>query len=545
MYTNEVYVKDGHWAYPMPVGSRLAEAVLRAAQLVIDSGSMSGAGLTCLGQFLAGLHDVVSVEAHTDEGGFCRDLLRHMPMGLPSGVLGGRPAQVVVFPAPAAGAGRSLASYAATVDCMAIASAAMFAVSDPGVRPGSDMPTTSHWGAEGDWHGHQSIIMNSVALVGVEWVRRLGMGCGVYGDGDEMGSLFSAAAASIFEGAVNRHLEFESVHPWFWIEPTCILTGTAESVHYSAVCKPVVSEFGAWQSVPLWSSEAVVDDCGAYAMGSAKWVAPRECGWWYLYSPYASPKDGAAGVEIVNSIGAERKEGAAALRDEVLSPGEAPAAGGPESMLSMGWKLGSCGVPPPAMARPTTNTYYQFRYATSDFAAFGTQKYETLSRFSAMDGRVKLRCSKLQPMQSERKATEARSFKGNRGIVRAAQLFHEYSVRHTINTHAFEHQLNRLRAMVERRTIPQEGGDVVMDRAAVIQIPVDGPQAEAAPAPVKPAPDEARAGLHAAGRAEKPGVVAQSADPGQAVEGTGAPASGDGRVAGPVSQATPAPLGDK
>lgn len=523
VYTNEVYVEGGHWATRLPTGVALIDACFRAAQYVIDSAAMSSAGLECLLQFICGMHDVVSVEAHTDEGGVCRDIMRAVPYGIPQGVLGGSPAQHVVLPGLTGGLGKRVSSYASLVHSMVLASAALFAVSDPGARPGSTLPVTSVRAPGGSWHDHHGILVSSAGDVGSTLAHKLGVGCGLYEDTSSIAGLFRHAANALFDADTQRHLDHDVIHPWYWIEPAPILAGCEPSVQESFVCPPLCKTYGVEEELPLWADDAAVDVFPSYVEVTGVWKAPRRCGWWYLYSPNASAQDGASAVEITDSVGYSRTEGADALRSEVLSPGFGPAGVAPNSLLSTCWVVGASGVPPPAMACPTTQVAFNLRYAVRYYdtaARLGSSNVAL--RFPAGDGKVHIKLTQLTPTTERRNVSTSRSFDGNRGVVRATQLFSMNAIGADVETSSFEARLKRMAVMTDRTNIDITTGEESLPICGTVQTVVDSARGDVLPRAVVPGIVQARAGLHQGGGRAAPVPVQ--------VSGAAAPAGETGET---------------
>lgn len=119
-----------------------------------------------------GLHDVCSVEAHTDEGGTLRDVIRKTKFCAPAGVIAGEPDQHFIMPAPF-GSGNNTSSCVGSVDTMLLNTAALFAVSDSGQGEGRHMPSVSWIGEGADWNRHYYQVGEQVKDVFTNWFVKL------------------------------------------------------------------------------------------------------------------------------------------------------------------------------------------------------------------------------------------------------------------------------------------------------------------------------------------------------------------------------------
>lgn len=103
------------------------------------------------------------------------------------------------MPIPSMGVGASAVAYTGIVHRMALATAALYAVSDPGVAEGSAVPATSMKMRESDWRDHE----NAINTVQGRWInsyaRRLAVGTGLAWEDDvTICGLFGAGMAALF-----------------------------------------------------------------------------------------------------------------------------------------------------------------------------------------------------------------------------------------------------------------------------------------------------------------------------------------------------------
>lgn len=423
VFASELYVAGNNWATRLPTGSALCEAIHRAAQLLIDSAGMSGGGVAALFSYTTGMHDVVSVNAHTDEGGFARDVMRSIPIEPAKGAVAGQPRQLVQMPVPSMNVGINIGTFVLIVHRMVLATAALFAVADPGVAENSAIPATCLKAPGSDWQDHEPAINLFVNKWINSYSLRLASGAGMAWDDDQsISRMFSAGMAELFGERENcRHLEPDVIHPCFWIEPTPILRDTDDTVQFSIVCPMLGKRDGGTNELPMWGEKAVGEQYGDRYELAMQWDSFRNLGAWYVYSPNSNALDGLSQCRVQHSMGHERTTDLRGMRSSLISPGIA-AAGQAGSLLELAWTLGSSGVPPPAMAYPMSASYVKFDFNTSDYEH--DQHIATpASRFRATaDMSVRLRVSGLVPQVTASLASTDRDFTGVRGTLQAYAL---------------------------------------------------------------------------------------------------------------------------
>ncbi|BCA66667.1 coat protein [Colletotrichum fructicola victorivirus 1] len=202
--------------------------IIGANMIASDQGPLFSLAVT------RGIHRVLSVVGHTDEGGILRDLLRCSSFAPPFGGIhyglepyAGIPAlQYTTYNA-----------YAAYVDSIALATAAVCVHADPGlvyggrwfptlyngtsdadgiVRPGQDQPGTPAMADR-----NRSQLLASVNKFYQEYIRGISIVFGATGDVSLACRFQGAASYSLPQNP--RHLRYPTVTPWFWVEPTGIL----------------------------------------------------------------------------------------------------------------------------------------------------------------------------------------------------------------------------------------------------------------------------------------------------------------------------------
>jgi hypothetical protein len=180
-----------------------------------------------------GVHRTVSVVGHSDEGGIVRDLLRAGEFSVP---YGGIHFGLDVYCGLPCLLSTSRADVAGFVDSMALATAAVVAVSDPGLEvegvwlptiidaTGDDTVEDSGTHVAGDDEAGRrclNAIMDSTPLFAARYIPNLAKLFKFEGTSAEAERHLSAAVTGISEPT--RHMAHSSVAPWFWIEPTSLI----------------------------------------------------------------------------------------------------------------------------------------------------------------------------------------------------------------------------------------------------------------------------------------------------------------------------------
>ncbi|AIT56393.1 coat protein [Ustilaginoidea virens RNA virus L] len=181
-----------------------------------------------------GLHKVLTVVGHTDEGGITRDLLRAQSFGVPFGGIHYGLDVYAGLPALATNSAADVASY---VDSLALASAAAVAHCDPGTTYGGRWYPTFYCGASnGDAEtrsgthlaGNDEMAVNNRSQLVADLAKFSDIfipalarifQCG--GDPAVAASILTSSGHALSKH--NRHLRMATVTPFFWIEPTSIL----------------------------------------------------------------------------------------------------------------------------------------------------------------------------------------------------------------------------------------------------------------------------------------------------------------------------------
>ncbi|AKJ26313.1 putative coat protein [Magnaporthe oryzae virus 3] len=243
---------------PAVAGPAFATACVEALRVVGANMEASGAGDIFAYAVTRGIHNVVSVVSHTDEGGFMRRLFRNDRFRVP---YGGINQALRHYPALPALASTAPSSIAAWVDAIALKTAAAVGHCDPLVpgpgglypsvftaREGELLPPGSQ-GEEPTDADARAIGRQIAADLGrfaPLYMRALLTLFGLTTNSGVAESHFCTVGARALEQVgqnVDRHLRYKTVAPYFWVEPTSLLAhnafGTlAESEGYGAKVTP-------------------------------------------------------------------------------------------------------------------------------------------------------------------------------------------------------------------------------------------------------------------------------------------------------------------
>jgi len=261
-------------------GSALTAAIVGSLRIL--GGNMAACNVGSLfGYALArGLHSVLTVVGHTDEGGFMRDVFRRGAFSPPFGGIHSGLDVYTGIPALQTGSFNAVAAYCDAI-LLTTAAGVAFAdpcvelrgsifpflsngttASDPEVDPGAHLAGTDAMVAR-----HRSQINSVMDKFGNNYAGVLGriFGCG--GGEHHVARHLSACAISIPDD--NRHLKFASVTPFFWIEPTSLLpiSFCPERARLAGSCS--LGDVGTDVSHPLFESISPYGSCDAYASAFA------------------------------------------------------------------------------------------------------------------------------------------------------------------------------------------------------------------------------------------------------------------------------------
>lgn len=220
---------------PAVTGPVFAQACVEALRVLGANFEESGAGDLFAYALTRGIHSVVSVVSHTDEGGWIRNVFRSCNFRVP---YGGINQSLRAYPALPPLAGTSLGAAAAWVDAVALKTAALVAHCDPCVSAeGGLYPTvfTSNSGAIGHagnteeegTHGDANAIGRQITADGSRFAPVFIQGLlqlfGLRSNSAIAESHFCSTLSSAMFNVTDRHLMHKTVAPYFWIEPTSLI----------------------------------------------------------------------------------------------------------------------------------------------------------------------------------------------------------------------------------------------------------------------------------------------------------------------------------
>nr|QLC27594.1 coat protein [Erysiphe necator associated victorivirus 1] len=220
---------------PAVEGASLATACVEALRVVGANMEESGAGDVFAYAVTRGIHHVVSVVSHTDEGGWMRGVLRSCTLRVP---YGGINQALRDYPALPVLASTSAGSVSSWVDGIALKTAAAVAHCDPCVNAtGGTYPTvlTAARGpvlapgsgevnptdADATVIGRQ--IAADVGRFAPAYTRALMDLFGLRAYSGIADSVHCTATRSALDETTDRHLRHKTVAPYFWIEPTSLI----------------------------------------------------------------------------------------------------------------------------------------------------------------------------------------------------------------------------------------------------------------------------------------------------------------------------------
>lgn len=243
LFTDHVVIdpSDNSIMAPRVDGADLAMGCWHALNYIARDYLSSGAGECFSYAFTRGVHKVMTVVAHSDEGGYVRDVLRVGRFEVPHGIISLRGDPFNGVPQPS---GR-LISFRKIMDGIALATAGLVAVSDPLTLLDGKAFSTIFTSTTGTPHEDAGIGVKGTTADSKELTGKIAMDCDVFSKNyvAALGRLFGTTGSgdsAVANGGVaasrhlmtcfrsiansdNRHMKFKSVAPWFWIEPTGVV----------------------------------------------------------------------------------------------------------------------------------------------------------------------------------------------------------------------------------------------------------------------------------------------------------------------------------
>lgn len=292
-------------------GKHLAQGITAALSTLAGLYSLAGAGDAFGVALVKGMHSVLTVVGHCDEGGFMRDLLRAGDYAVPHG---GIPQHIPVAAGVPTIEMSGLAQLCGSVDSILLASAALVAHCDPTdevdgdvfptvIKPTSGMAGTVLSEAE----MARGVLANMSAAFTTfthHYARGLGklFGLVTAEDGRYGASMLEGFFSCLCEAEdtkLSRHLMRPVVAPFFWVEPTTILPSKYLGTR---------AEAGSIGSLVGWNEQNAVPFLPeAVATGAADhfrshWaISMRNLRSWLGYTFLANHrKDGVANLHLKN-----------------------------------------------------------------------------------------------------------------------------------------------------------------------------------------------------------------------------------------------------
>lgn len=225
-------------------GHNLGAACVEALRIVGANMEASGGGDLFSYAVTRGIHSVVSVVAHTDEGGLMRALLRYGAFRVP---YGGINQALKSYPALPAAAALTPSTMSSWVDGIALKTAALVSHCDPcvvasggvyptvftagsgAVGPAGTIDTDNPGVSVGRSIGRQ--IAGDLGRFSPLYMRGLTQLFGLTTNSQVAEAHFCSVAAGSLNTGEDRHLQHSTVAPYFWVEPTSLIpTGFLGSV---------------------------------------------------------------------------------------------------------------------------------------------------------------------------------------------------------------------------------------------------------------------------------------------------------------------------
>lgn len=179
---------------------------------------------------MRGIHSVNSLAGHTDEGGLVRDMLRYSTVQKPVGIFTWSSGESE-FKGHVSWYPNSRRSLVCVIDSLTLMTAGLVAVSDPGTvgKDGYLYPTVSGvnyaYGPVEQPAGNLAVQKDNIRPLTSpflsNWIENVSHLLGYVGRASpSMLNHFMEATS----GIVERHGGHEMLAPWYWVEPTSIIT---------------------------------------------------------------------------------------------------------------------------------------------------------------------------------------------------------------------------------------------------------------------------------------------------------------------------------
>lgn len=270
-----------------PVDSDLAEGCYNALCFIADNYNQVGAGEIFAYALTRGLHSVVTVNGHSDEGGVMRSILRASGFAIPYGGISVTKNGYTGLPRPS---GSSALAWTTWVDNIALMTAGLVAVCDPCVeKDGMLFPTVltnrrrgphldltepaDTSAAEATYLGAElSNVMPEFAKLYAGELLRAFRGTGGAGS---MVVAHMTLCANLLAVHGDRHLMYEVVAPFYWIEPTSVVSGSAADLPANVGGFGVLCERGEGTSKPGMEKVYSYESSGFSHLSVVRWRTAR------------------------------------------------------------------------------------------------------------------------------------------------------------------------------------------------------------------------------------------------------------------------------
>lgn len=297
-----------------------------------------------------GIHDILTVVGHTDEGGVMRAVLRKGDFRQPyGGIYPDFAAGFMGIPSPER---HNPAGFGGLVDAIALKSAGLTALADPLINiKGRWYPTVlnaedgpiaapgaNEEGTDADAVCLASQLASVAPAFAENYVRQLGWLFNTHG-GEDIAASFMCQQFDMLVNTADRHLKLKVAAPFYWVEPTTLFDTAPESFADSQGYG-LLSSNSCGRQMPWFDGQAkLLSATPTRARVAVGWRSARTCG--ALLHSMMHPRDGLAHY-IPTQFVAEKM---------LLKGGSQPvweARASRQGLDEYTWGRGQCEVPAPA-----------------------------------------------------------------------------------------------------------------------------------------------------------------------------------------------------
>lgn len=248
-------------------GADAAAACVDAINILAGNYVAVGAGSLAMYAMARGVHKIVSVVGHTDEGAIMREVLRAGRFGTPYGVIHTDLGASVVLPKLVSRTQEAAANW---TDAVALVTAASIAHCDPCVSYNGAMfptiltagpetsPLSTHRPEKQDHidNGREITykLYQDMPRFADSWMRALDRILGASGSRTDVGALHLINSARLLMKTGTKYAEYPVVAPYFWIEPTSLIPAGAFGTDAEAAGFGAQATFGQSMSKPFFES---------------------------------------------------------------------------------------------------------------------------------------------------------------------------------------------------------------------------------------------------------------------------------------------------